>query len=87
MKNAANKLLKYQDNPLILELLSCGGDADLVNKKLDELKIEGSDFTLEEIADILGITRERVRQIESSALKKLKSPRISLGLRDYIKEH
>ncbi len=32
-------------------------------------------YTLEEIAQKLGITRERVRQIEQQALKKLKQPK------------
>lgn len=35
-----------------------------------------STFTLEEIAKLLGITRERVRQIEASAIKKLKHPKV-----------
>lgn len=34
---------------------------------------EGRRFTLEEAGSVLGITRERVRQIEGNALKKLKS--------------
>ncbi len=34
--------------------------------------IKSGDYTLEEIANILGVTRERVRQIEAQALKKLK---------------
>ncbi len=41
-------------------------------------------MTLSEIADILGITRERVRQIEHTALKKLKHPKISKELREYL---
>ncbi len=36
----------------------------------------GSTYTLQEIADHLGITRERVRQIENSALKKLRHPKL-----------
>ena len=36
----------------------------------------GDDYTLQEIADKLGLTRERVRQIEMSALKKLKHPKL-----------
>ena len=43
-----------------------------------------SDYTLDEIAKILGITRERVRQIERSAMKKLKHPEISKKLRVYL---
>ena len=42
------------------------------------------DYALEEIAKISGITRERVRQIETQALKKLKSPNIDRKLKDYI---
>ena len=41
-------------------------------------------MTLEEIGGLLHITRERVRQIESKALRKLRSPRISTLLRDYL---
>ncbi len=37
--------------------------------------IYGDSYTLQEIAEIMGITRERVRQIETQALKKLKHPR------------
>ena len=43
-----------------------------------------SDRTLEEIGSSLGVTRERVRQIESSALKKLKHPKIGRKLKNYI---
>lgn len=34
----------------------------------------GNTYTLQEIANILGITRERVRQIEVQAIKKLRHP-------------
>jgi len=47
-------------------------------------KLQG-DFTLEEIVKIMGITRERVRQIEQMAIKKLKYPKASKNLRDYLK--
>lgn len=36
----------------------------------------GSTYTLQEIADMFGITRERARQIEMTALKKLKHPKL-----------
>ena len=43
-----------------------------------------SDRTLEEIGKELNVTRERVRQIESSALKKLKHPKVGRALKSYI---
>ncbi len=45
-----------------------------------------SDRTLEEIGKELSVTRERVRQIESSAIKKLKHPKVGRKLKKYIGE-
>ncbi len=45
-----------------------------------------SDRTLEEIGKELAVTRERVRQIESSAIKKLKHPKVGRKLKNYIEE-
>ncbi|MCK9456706.1 MAG: RNA polymerase sigma factor SigA [bacterium ADurb.Bin157] len=41
-------------------------------------------YTLEEIGKLLGVTRERVRQIEVQALEKLRNPRRSEVLQNYI---
>ncbi len=43
-----------------------------------------SDRTLEEIGRELNVTRERVRQIESSAIKKLKHPKVGKNLKNYV---
>lgn len=43
-----------------------------------------SDRTLEEIGKELTVTRERVRQIESSAIKKLKHPKVGKNLKNYV---
>ena len=48
------------------------------------LLTDESDRTLEEIGKELSVTRERVRQIESSAIKKLKHPRVGRKLKNYI---
>ena len=45
-----------------------------------------SDRTLEEIGKELNVTRERVRQIESSAIKKLKHPKVGRQLKNYMEE-
>ena len=45
-----------------------------------------SDRTLEEIGKELNVTRERVRRIESSAIKKLKHPKVGRKLKNYIED-
>ncbi len=47
-------------------------------------KYRSGDYTLDEIAKHLGITRERVRQIEQAALKKLRHPKVGKKLREYL---
>eukprot|EP00741_Cyanophora_paradoxa_P014702 tig00020816_g14180.t1 len=46
--------------------------------------VDGSPKTLNEIGEIVGLTRERIRQIEQSAMRKLKAPYRKAILCDYI---
>jgi RNA polymerase primary sigma factor len=43
----------------------------------------GGDMTLEEIASVLRLTRERIRQVESKALRTLRHPSMSNQIKDY----
>ena len=45
---------------------------------------DGSPKTLEEVGQMFGVTRERIRQIEAKALRKLRHPSRSKKLRDYM---
>ena len=46
--------------------------------------LDGPDFTLDEIGQQLGFTREEVRRLEHRALRHLKRPKSSRRLRDYL---
>jgi len=61
----------------------------LTERERDVLKLrfgldDGYQRTLEEVGHIFKVTRERIRQIEAKALKKLKHPSRSRMLRDYL---
>ena len=45
---------------------------------------DGRQRTLEEVGREFSVTRERIRQIEAKALRKLRHPSRSKKLRDYI---
>jgi RNA polymerase primary sigma factor len=45
---------------------------------------DGHSRTLEEVGKEFGVTRERIRQIEVKALRKLRHPRLGKKLRDYL---
>jgi RNA polymerase primary sigma factor len=46
--------------------------------------VDGKDHTLEEVSRYFNVTRERIRQIEAKALRKLRHPTRSRLLRDYL---
>ncbi len=72
---------KYGTDIVMSRLLECAQNIRCINYNLK--RFGSADLTLEEIGLVLGVTRERVRQIESSALKKLRHPSIGRFLRAY----
>lgn len=49
--------------------------------------LDGQAYTLEEVGSKMGVTRERVRQIEAQALSRLRHPLVSSKLKEYLGEH
>ena len=59
-------------------------------RKVIELRfglIDGHQRTLEEVGKEFGVTRERIRQIESKTLAKLRHPGRSSKLKDYLEDN
>jgi len=48
--------------------------------------VDGETYTLEEVGKKLGVTRERVRQIEAQALSRLRHPTHSRKLKDFLEK-
>jgi RNA polymerase primary sigma factor len=76
----SNQLLKEQLNTI---LDSLGERERAVLEMRFGLK-DGEAHTLEEVGQAFGVTRERVRQIESKALRKLRHPGHRRKLRDFL---
>ena len=56
-------------------------------KKVLELRfglVDGRNRTLEEVGKEFDVTRERIRQIEAKALRKLRHPSRSKRLKDFL---
>jgi RNA polymerase primary sigma factor len=47
--------------------------------------VDGRPHTLEEVGEQFGVTRERIRQIETKAIRRLRHPTRSRRLRDYLR--
>ena len=77
---AANELLKDELNDVLLELTDREEKVLRLRFGLDD----GRTHTLEEVGKEFNVTRERIRQIEAKALRKLKHPSRSKRLKDFL---
>ena len=79
---AVNELLKDEISEVLLTLTER-------EEKVIRLRFgleDGRPRTLEEVGQLFGVTRERIRQIEAKALRKLRHPSRSRKLKDYLGE-
>jgi len=77
---ATNELLKDEISEVLLTLTER-------EEKVIRLRFgleDGKSRTLEEVGQLFGVTRERIRQIEAKALRKLRHPSRSRKLKDYM---
>jgi RNA polymerase primary sigma factor len=80
MDAAAREMLREQ----VQTVLSALTDRERQVLELRFGLVDGKDHTLEEVSNYFNVTRERIRQIESKALRKLRHPTRSNQLRDYF---
>jgi len=77
---ATNELLKDEIRDVLLTLTEREEKVIKLRFGLDD----GKSRTLEEVGQMFGVTRERIRQIEAKALRKLRHPSRSKKLKDYM---
>ena len=80
LERASFKLLQEQLES-VLHTLS-GREKDVIRLRFG--LVDGQPRTLEDVGKKFGVTRERIRQIESKTLSKLRHPSRSQKLRDYL---
>jgi RNA polymerase primary sigma factor len=72
---------------LRLDLAAALGHLSERERRIIDLRyglVDGQRRTLEEVGKALGMTRERARQIEAEALRRLRTPEVGQHLRDYL---
>jgi RNA polymerase primary sigma factor len=79
--DAASQQLLRQQIDLVLSTLT---DREQRVVRLRFGLDDGRSRTLEEVGNEFGVTRERIRQIEAKTLRKLRHPRRSRKLKDYL---
>jgi RNA polymerase primary sigma factor len=90
--------IKDEDSPMPVEVIVDEALQDALQGVLQDLPprevrilqmryglVDGETYTLEEVGRKMGVTRERIRQIEAQALSRLRHPTHSRRLKDFLK--
>lgn len=95
--NQLEDFIEDEDAPSPIEVTAQEMMREQLQRALDDLTVrerqvlelrfglmDGKVHTLEEVGAYFDVTRERIRQIEATALRKLRSPKVSYRLEDFM---
>ena len=78
-----NEMMMRQDILEVLDSILTEREKEIVAMRYGLLT--GEPYTLEEVSSLLNLSRERVRQIQNKAMRKLRRPQVTERLKGWLK--